>query len=287
MRHAAVISVSLHAAVFLIAWYGVSPSARPIIAPERVIEVELTLEAIDSKPKPPPSKPKFTPPPPPPKPEIVEKPDPEAVPEPKIKPKPPKAKPKPKVKPKKVEKPKPKPKKRARAPRPKSKPKPPPRHDFASVLKTVQKLKKTPAPKPKKTKRDKEKKQVASLQKVAELLKRRQKKTQTSRLSSEVSRDIVDAVRRQIEPCWFLPAGARDAGSMIVEIRATLNPDGRVRSAVIVDTARARGDRFYRSMAESALRALLNPKCQPLRLPLNKYSDWREMVVIFDPQEMF
>ncbi len=292
MRTAAVISVSLHTAVFLIAWFGVPPSARPVIAPERVFEVELTAEADESKQKPkPPSKPKFTPPPPPPppKPEIVEKPKPEAVPVPKIKQKPPKAKPKPKPKPKKVEKPKPKPKpkKRARAPQPKSKPKPPPRHDFASVLKTVRKLEKKPPPKPKETKRDKKMKPVSSLQKVAELLKRRQKKSQISRLGSEVSRDIVDAVRRQIEPCWSLPAGAQDAGSMIVEIRAILNPNGSVRSAVIVDSARARSDPFYRTMAESARRAMRNPRCQPLKLPLNKYSDWREMIVVFDPREMF
>ena len=66
-----------------------------------------------------------------------------------------------------------------------------------------------------------------------------------------------------------------------------MNPDGRVRSASIVDTARATGDRFYRTMAESALRAVLNPRCQPLRLPADKYDEWRVMVLNFDPRGMF
>ena len=97
----------------------------------------------------------------------------------------------------------------------------------------------------------------------------------------------VDAIRRQIEPCWNLPAGARDAHKMVVEIKATVGPDGRVRTAEIVDRARATNDRFFRSMAESAVRAMLNPRCQPLNLPTEKYHQWRNMTLTFYPGEMF
>ncbi|NKB56892.1 MAG: hypothetical protein GKS00_11205 [Alphaproteobacteria bacterium] len=154
-------------------------------------------------------------------------------------------------------------------------------------MKTVSKLKKKPPPPPEKKKPAEKKKNVEPLQQVANILKNAKSTPRLRQPRSGLSASELDAIRQHIEPCWNLPAGARDAESMVVEIRATLNPDGRVRTAVIVDKARANNDRFYRSMAESALRAMLNPRCQPLPLPLHKYSEWRDMVIFFDPQEMF
>ena len=290
MRTAAAISATIHIAVFVVAWLGVLPSSRPFVAPAQVIDVEIATELKKEPPKPvAKSEPKqISPPPrqePPPEPQVASKPEPEAVPAPKPKPK---IVPKPKPKVAKPLKPKPKKTVKRPRPRPKSKPKPPskaktfPKHDFASVLKTVKKLDKIP-PKPQKKKNPK----VSPMQQVAAALKRTQQQPRLFRQPGGITAGELDAVRRHIEPCWNLPAGARDAQSMVVEIRATLNPDGRVRSAVIVDKARSRSDGFYRSMAESALRAMLNPRCQPLPLPLNKYSEWRDMVIFFDPQEMF
>ena len=63
--------------------------------------------------------------------------------------------------------------------------------------------------------------------------------------------------------------------------------DGRVRTAEIADRARATNDRFFRSMAESAVRAMLNPRCQPLKLSAEKYHQWRNMTLTFYPGEMF
>jgi len=289
MHVTAILSVALHATIILFTWLG-APSIRALITPEQLIEVELVAEAVQPKPepasKPEPKKAVKPPPPPPPPPQVSEpEPEPEAIPLPEPKPKlaeKPKPKPKPKVKPK----PKPKPKQQARRPRPKSKPKPPPkRNDFASVLKTVSKLKKkTPVktqPKAVKTK------PAPDFQKqVAAALKR--KRPATRRLDSLASASRLSAtIRRQIEPCWSMPAGARDAQNMTVEIRLWMNPDGRVQSAAIVDTRRVASDPFYRSMAEYALRAVRNPRCQPLRLPLEDYSEWREIVLTFDPRDMY
>ncbi len=300
MRTAAAISASLHIAVFLFAWLGFFPTSPPTIAPAQVIEVEVVAEMDIEKPKPraqPKPKPAPPPPPPPPavkpEPQVATTPDPASVPEPKVKPpkkKPPEVKPKPKV----AKKPKPKPKKQVQKPKPrpkpkpKSKPKPKPKHDFASVLKTVNKLEKQAVQKPKQPKtKPQPKKDAAPLQQIAKLLDKKRPKTRSLRSRDGISVDELRAIREQIEPCWNPPAGARDAQSMVVEIRATINPDGKVRTAFIVDKARARSDVFFRAMAEAALRAMLNPRCQPLPLPLEKYDEWRDMVVVFDPQEMF
>jgi hypothetical protein len=88
--------------------------------------------------------------------------------------------------------------------------------------------------------------------------------------SSPLSLSVLDSVRRQIEDKWNVPAGAANAGDRAVEIRILLMPDGKVRRAVIVDQARLSSDAFYRTMAESARRAVL--QASPLRdLPPEKY----------------
>jgi len=304
MKISSGLSAFFHVAIILIAWLGI-PSARPMLAPVASIEVEIVSDVIAKQlpPKLAPPKPAKKPPPPPSPPEVVK------VPEPVIEPvkedkavvtpdvKAPESKPKPKqvVKKKKLEsprnprprpkvKPKPKPKKTVRKPpkKPKKNKLKPPKDEFASVLKTVEKLKPRPTlPKPKKkVKKDQ------PFAKIAQVLNRKSKQ-QPRRIGVTLSPSEEDQVRQQFEQCWNLPAGAQNAGDMIVQIRAAVNPDGRVRAAEIVDSRRLSQDPFHRSMAESALRAVLNPQCQPLRLPLDKYSNWRVMVLTFDPSGMF
>ena len=95
----------------------------------------------------------------------------------------------------------------------------------------------------------------------------------------------IDAIRYQIEQCWSVPAGARDAEDMIVRIRVFLNPDGTLsKPPEIVDEAHG-SDSFYRTAAESARRAVL--QCAPLKnLPANKYKLWRELTLTFNPRQM-
>jgi hypothetical protein len=58
-----------------------------------------------------------------------------------------------------------------------------------------------------------------------------------------------------------------------------------VREARIVSTDRL-GDPFYRAAAESALRAVLNPRCQPLKLPADKFDQWQTMSLSFNPKDL-
>ena len=82
-------------------------------------------------------------------------------------------------------------------------------------------------------------------------------------------------------------AGAQDSENTVVEVAVVVNPDRTVRSAKIVDQMRYNSDTFYRAAADSAVRALNNPRCTPLNLPPEKYDQWREMTIVFDPKEMF
>ncbi|MCH7928953.1 MAG: TonB C-terminal domain-containing protein [Proteobacteria bacterium] len=96
--------------------------------------------------------------------------------------------------------------------------------------------------------------------------------------------NLADSIRRQVEENWSLPAGTREARELVVDIHIVLLPDGTVRAAEIVDTARLDqpGEEFFRSMAESAVRAVR--RSSPFRdLPPEKYDQWREITFRFRP----
>jgi hypothetical protein len=155
--------------------------------------------------------------------------------------------------------------------KPKAKPAPPsPPTDFASVMDTVSDLANESEPKP-------------------EVPAPAQTRPSTARndASRPVTMTEVDLVRRQIEQCWNVPAGAKNAENMAVAVRVDMNPDGTPRAVSIEDNARMQTDPYFRAAAESAKRAVLNPRCHPFKLPPDKYQRWQTMTVIFDPKEMF
>src|SRR5262249_43452936 len=86
--------------------------------------------------------------------------------------------------------------------------------------------------------------------------------------------------------CWNVPAGARDARDLVVEIRVVVDHDGIVQQATIVDQSRLGSDPFFRAAAESARRAFFNPQCRPLPLPAEKYAIWKDLVVVFSPKDI-
>jgi outer membrane biosynthesis protein TonB len=104
-------------------------------------------------------------------------------------------------------------------------------------------------------------------------------------LGSQLTASELDMVRHQIARCWNVPAGARDAKDLVVEIKVIVDPDGTVRQAAIVDQGRMGSDPFFRAAAESARRAFFNPLCRPLHLPAEKYAIWKDLVVDFSPKD--
>lgn len=109
---------------------------------------------------------------------------------------------------------------------------------------------------------------------------------QIARLSDRLTISELDSFKRQIEPCWNVPTGAKYAENLAVEIRVFMNPDRTLRRAVILDQGRYGRDTHFRAAADSAIRALRNPACSPLKLPPEKYDQWKTIVIRFDPREM-
>jgi hypothetical protein len=106
-----------------------------------------------------------------------------------------------------------------------------------------------------------------------------------ARLGEQLTTSERDAVIQQIEQCWNPPAGAKDAENLKPEFRVIMNEDGTVREAVQLNPER-NSDPFFRAAAEAAGRALRNPRCQPLKLPPEKYDQWQTFTVTFDPKDL-
>lgn len=104
--------------------------------------------------------------------------------------------------------------------------------------------------------------------------------------SERLSMSEADALRQQLSRCWSIQAGARYAEDLVVEVQLVMNPDRTVQQATILDKGRYNQDGFFRAAADSAMRAIQSPMCNPLDLPPEKYSTWKDIVVTFDPREM-
>lgn len=93
----------------------------------------------------------------------------------------------------------------------------------------------------------------------------------------------MDMIRAQIEKHWNVDPGKAGALDIVIEIAVSFDPNGAVRTARIVDQARMASDPVFRSLAESALRAVF--MASPVQAPQKKYEVWREVRLFFRPQD--
>lgn len=282
MTRAIVISSFGHVLVLAAVYVGVPHMFSPDIVAERVIVVDLVSVAAERnlpkraapepepKPEPepvpetpPPAQAEPAPPPPPePEPEIqtaaIEPTQPAPAEQPEVKPEPPKLP--------------------STISRPRQKPKPPKRDTFDSLLRSIEDLEddlpQRPKPDPEPD--------VAAADLVDEILAEADTGFDNS---APLSMSEMDSIRYQIQKNWSIPAGARDAHEMRVTLRIQLSPDGTVIDVSVVNATRMQTDPFFRTMAESTVRAVLLTG-QIKNLSPEKYHLWRDMRINFDPSEM-
>ncbi len=261
----------------------------PIAEARNLPDVMPAVEEPEPEPEPseapPPPQVEDVPPPPPPEPEPVPEPE---IAEPEPAPPPlPEPEPEPEVvEPEPEPEPEPAPVAVAALPqeiqRPRDKPTPPPRLDFDAALQSLEEME--PAP------RQPEPEPVADAQPAAvdpidQLLA---EADAPYRSDIPLSQTEIDAIRSQIQRNWSVPAGARDAHEMRVTLRLQLRRDGTVERVEVDESDRARmqTDPFYRTMAESAVRAVRKTG-QIQYLSPDKYERWRDIKLTFDPREMY
>lgn len=107
----------------------------------------------------------------------------------------------------------------------------------------------------------------------------------------ELSVSEKDMIGIKLRECWNLDAGVRGAQNMLIEIRVYLGTDGKVRDVKILDKSRYNKDAAFRSVAESARRAVYicdkkNDE-SPFRIfPKNyeqAYDTWKTLLLRFNP----
>ncbi len=87
----------------------------------------------------------------------------------------------------------------------------------------------------------------------------------------------------RIAQCWSPPPGGLGADQIVVKLRLRLNEDGTLVGYPTV--ANSGASPFFQAAADSAVRAVY--QCQPYTLPSDKYALWRDMILNFDPSEMY
>ena len=106
-------------------------------------------------------------------------------------------------------------------------------------------------------------------------------------IGDTVTASEIDALRQHMRKCWVVPAGIKGAKDMAVDIKMEISKDGTVTKADIVDKSRMASDSAFRTAAESAKRAVLDPQCSPLPLPPGKYDQWKNLEFSFNPKDMY
>jgi hypothetical protein len=279
MRRSAFISTALHVAILLLAvasWPETQMDAPALVEipidvlpPTEITKIKAgTVDSKDEAPLAPKEeapKPKAVaapPPPPPPPSEPQPKPEEAKKPEPSVadKPKPPERKPEP---PKKVEakpdKPKPKPTLKADS-----------KQDFnadriAALLNKIPDAAQEPNP-------------LDPVDAPPKPVRGQSNGTQMTMSVNEI-----DALRARIAQCWNPPPGGLGADAIIVKLRLRLNEDGSLVGYPSI--ANSGSSPFFQAAADSAVRAVF--QCQPYALPSEKYEVWRDMILTFDPRQMY
>jgi outer membrane biosynthesis protein TonB len=92
-----------------------------------------------------------------------------------------------------------------------------------------------------------------------------------------------DLVQSRIEQNWDLPIGALSAETTIVRLRIELNRDGSLlRPPTVMDPSMSPS---YQAMADAAVRAAM--RGQPYIIPPEQYERCRDMVLRFNPRDMY
>lgn len=105
-------------------------------------------------------------------------------------------------------------------------------------------------------------------------------------VGDEITATEIDAIRERIYKCWLVPPGAKDARNLVVDVHMSISKEGVVQKAEVLNKERMHEPNFE-AAAESAQRAVLDPNCNPLPLSADKYDQWKELTLRFNPKDMY
>jgi colicin import membrane protein len=99
-----------------------------------------------------------------------------------------------------------------------------------------------------------------------------------------LSQSELDALRARLTKLWNVQAGLEKPEELIVDIRIRLTPDKRL--AAPPEIVSHGSSPRYRAAADAAMRAVLQAQPYDMLQP-QTYDQWKDMIVTFDPRQMF
>lgn len=123
---------------------------------------------------------------------------------------------------------------------------------------------------------------------IAKALAQAQSETSQSQSAAAVGPPLTGSEKEglvlAVQKCWNVPVGIQDADDLAVTIAVDMTPDGRLASSpkLIEPTGAPSGS--IKQAFEAGRRALI--RCAPYDLPQDKYEQWRQIEVVFNPERM-
>ena len=106
----------------------------------------------------------------------------------------------------------------------------------------------------------------------------------TDLISNKISVSELDALRQQLQQCWLVPPTVMSEKDLIVEAAIDLDIRGMVTDIKILNLKDGQKFRSFREAVQSVRQALRAPECSPLKLPADKYHQWKKCVLRFSPR---
>ncbi|MDX2205801.1 MAG: hypothetical protein NW223_23825 [Hyphomicrobiaceae bacterium] len=94
---------------------------------------------------------------------------------------------------------------------------------------------------------------------------------------------LAQIIKSCVQSKWNVMSGGEGAQSTSVKVRLRFNPDGRLAGAPIIQNPQSTP--YFLALSDSALRAV--QACEPYPLPADKYEVWKDIVLNFDPRDMY
>ena len=105
-----------------------------------------------------------------------------------------------------------------------------------------------------------------------------------SKNNQEISISEIDLVLQQLNSCFNPRAGTIIEGEEYLKIRVKIDKLANVRTDTvqIIDTNISKSNPYYEAITESAIAIFYNPLCSKLKLPLEKYEEWKNLTINVD-----
>jgi colicin import membrane protein len=102
-------------------------------------------------------------------------------------------------------------------------------------------------------------------------------------LSASEKALLVQVIRQCVQSKWNVLSGGESAQSVQIKMHLRFNPDGTL--AAPPQITNPQSSPYFLAVSDSALRAV--QACEPYSLPPAKYDAWKEIIMTFDPRDMF